>query len=157
MNTTRRSCKSVLPSSPTVLRLKVGGSSKVEAGEKKDSYDNALNATVEEGILPGGGVALPKASLALSTGSSSGNDMPSPSSNAISTVNFDQELGVSLIRRARSQPTRTVLTSVGEKASVVIGTLLNWHGGAHQSVWGLGALSKRAYMRLFFFLFSLCF
>ncbi|KAL7411889.1 chaperonin Cpn60/TCP-1 family [Mrakia frigida] len=65
-----------------VAVIRVGGASEVEVGEKKDRYDDALNATraaVEEGVLPGGGVALVKASLAL-------NDVPFD--------NFDQSLGV---------------------------------------------------------------
>jgi chaperonin GroEL len=55
-----------------VAVIRVGGGSEVEVGEKKDRYDNALDATcaaVEEGILPGGGIALLKVSLALSTNS----------------------------------------------------------------------------------------
>lgn len=65
-----------------VAVIRVGGSSEVEVGEKKDRYDDALNATraaVEEGVLPGGGVALVKASLAL---------------NNVPFDNFDQSLGV---------------------------------------------------------------
>src|SRR5277367_2460302 len=73
-----------------VAVIKVGGASEVEVGEKKDRYDDALNATraaVEEGILPGGGTALLKASLALAS-------LASPESS----LNFDQRLGVSIIR-----------------------------------------------------------
>ena len=88
-----------------VAVVKVGGSSEVEVGEKKDRYDDALNAThaaVEEGILPGGGVALLKASLQLATnspGSSSSASSPvSPDAKVIPTANFDQELGVAIIR-----------------------------------------------------------
>ncbi|KAF5381320.1 hypothetical protein D9615_008438 [Tricholomella constricta] len=65
-----------------VAVIKVGGASEVEVGEKKDRYDDALNATraaVEEGILPGGGVALLKASLMLAT-TSPGSGAGSPSS-----------------------------------------------------------------------------
>ena len=81
--------------------IKVGGSSEVEVGEKKDRYEDALNAThaaVEEGILPGGGVALLKASLQLATnspGSSSTTSSPtSPDAKPIPTINFNQELAV---------------------------------------------------------------
>jgi TCP-1/cpn60 chaperonin family len=90
-----------------VAVIKVGGSSEVEVGEKKDQYEDALNATraaVEEGILPGGGVALLKASLQLATnspGSSSTASSPvSPDAKIIPAVNFDQELGAAIIRRA---------------------------------------------------------
>ena len=81
-----------------------GGSSEVEVAEKKDRYDDALNATraaVEEGILPGGGVALLKASLQPTTaspGSASGSASSpvAPDAKPIATANFDQELGISI-------------------------------------------------------------
>jgi chaperonin GroEL (HSP60 family) len=66
--------------SGSVAIIKVGGSSEVEVGEKKNRTDNALNATraaVEGGILPGGGVALLEASLALSTNSPRTSNLPS--------------------------------------------------------------------------------
>jgi len=69
-----------------VAVIKVGGSSEVEVGEKKDRYDDALNATraaVEEGIVPGGGTALLKASAHL---------------ESLQVDNFDQKLGVTIIR-----------------------------------------------------------
>jgi len=97
-----------------VAVIKVGGSSEVEVGEKKDRYDDALNATraaVEEGILPGGGVALLKASLALT-------------SESVKTANFDQSLGVSIIRKALTKPARMIVENAGEEGSVVVGTLL---------------------------------
>jgi chaperonin GroEL len=90
-----------------VAVIKVGGSSEVEVGEKKDRSEDALNATraaVEEGILPGGGVAPLNASLQLATnspGSSSTTSSPtSPDAKPIPTINFDQELGVAILRRA---------------------------------------------------------
>ncbi|CAL1713840.1 unnamed protein product [Somion occarium] len=96
-----------------VAVIKVGGSSEVEVGEKKDRYDDALNATraaVEEGILPGGGVALLKASLALSSNAPGSNSKPSnPDVKPIQTANFDQDLGVSIIKRALTHPARTIL------------------------------------------------
>jgi chaperonin GroEL len=97
-----------------VAVIKVGGSSEVEVGEKKDRYDDALNATraaVEEGILPGGGVALLKASLALTP-------------ETVKTSNFDQSLGVSIIRKALTKPARMIVENAGEEGSVVVGTLL---------------------------------
>lgn len=114
-----------------VAVIKVGGSSEVEVGEKKDRYDDALNATraaVEEGILPGGGVALLKASLALSTDSSS--------PTYIKTTNFDQSLGVSIIRKALTRPARMIVENAGEEGSVVVGTLLEKYGSEEK--FGMG-------------------
>jgi len=99
-----------------VAVIKVGGSSEVEVGEKKDRFDDALNATraaVEEGIVPGGGVALLKASLALKD---------------VKTANFDQQLGVSIIRAALNKPARTIVENAGEEGSVVVGQLLEKYG-----------------------------
>jgi chaperonin GroEL len=95
-----------------VAVIRVGGSSEVEVGEKKDRYDDALNATraaVEEGIVPGGGTALLKATQAL---------------EALKPANFDQQLGVSIIRAALSRPTRQIVENAGEEGSVVVGRLL---------------------------------
>ncbi|KAF9064446.1 chaperonin Cpn60/TCP-1 family [Rhodocollybia butyracea] len=134
-----------------VAVIKVGGSSEVEVGEKKDRYDDALNATraaVEEGILPGGGVALLKASLMLSTTSPSPTSSASPvSPNAIPipTANFDQDLGVSIIRRAISVPSRAILNNAGEESSVIVGTLLSTYGAPDKFAWGYDA-SKGEYV-----------
>jgi len=98
-----------------VAVIKVGGSSEVEVGEKKDRYDDALNATraaVEEGIVPGGGVALLKASLSL---------------KEIKTDNFDQQLGVSIIREALARPMRVIAENAGKEGGVIIGQLLEKH------------------------------
>ncbi len=95
-----------------VAVIKVGGSSEVEVGEKKDRYDDALNATraaVESGVLPGGGVALLKASLSL---------------NEVATANFDQQLGLSMLKAALTRPARTIVENAGEEGSVVVGRLL---------------------------------
>mgnify|MGYP001759214285 FL=1 len=95
-----------------VAVIRVGGSSEVEVGEKKDRYDDALCATraaVEEGIVPGGGVALLKASKAL---------------DVIQTSNFDQQLGVSIIKAALTRPARQIVENAGEEGSVVVGKLL---------------------------------
>ncbi|KAI0759524.1 chaperonin GroL [Trametes elegans] len=127
-----------------VAVIKVGGSSEVEVGEKKDRYDDALNATraaVEEGILPGGGVALLKASLALTSASQAGqpSQPASPDAKPIPTANFDQDLGVSIIKRALTQPSRTILKNAGEEASVIVGTLQNSYGTADKFAWGYDA------------------
>jgi chaperonin GroEL len=85
-----------------VTVIKVGGSSKVEVGEKKNRYDDILNATratAEEGILPGG-VALLKASLVLATNSPGSAILPTDAdAKPVPTANFDQDLGVTIIRR----------------------------------------------------------
>jgi len=114
-----------------VAVLKVGGSSEVEVGEKKDRYDDALNATraaVEEGILPGGGTALLKASLALA-----------PMTSTDSPLNFDQRLGVSIIRSALLRPAKTIVENSGEEGSVVVGHLLEKYSGEKQFGWGYDA------------------
>lgn len=100
-----------------VAVIRVGGSSEVEVGEKKDRFDDALNATraaVEEGILPGGGTALLKASLIL---------------KELKGANFDQDLGISIIRNAITRPARTIVENAGEEGSVVVGNLLEKYGG----------------------------
>ncbi|KAI9031902.1 hsp60-like protein [Phycomyces nitens] len=95
-----------------VAVIKVGGSSEVEVGEKKDRFDDALCATraaVEEGIVPGGGVALLKAAKVLDN---------------LKGANFDQQLGISIIRQAIQTPCRTIVDNAGGEGSVVAGKLL---------------------------------
>jgi chaperonin GroEL len=114
-----------------VAVIKVGGSSEVEVAEKKDRYEDALNATraaVEEGILPGGGTALLKASLSLSS-----------LTTTDSLLNFDQRLGVSIIRAALLRPTRTIVENAGEEGSVIVGQLLEKYAGEGQFQWGYDA------------------
>lgn len=95
-----------------VAVIRVGGSSEVEVGEKKDRFVDALNATraaVEEGILPGGGTALLKASK-----------------NALSNIkvnNFDQQLGVNIVKSAITKPARHIVENAGGEGSVVVGKL----------------------------------
>jgi len=116
-----------------VAVIKVGGSSEVEVGEKKDRFDDALNATraaVEEGIVPGGGVALLKASLALKN---------------LKMANFDQDLGVSIIRQSLTKPTRTIVENAGEEGSVIVGTLLEKY--ADKFEWGFDA-AKGEYVNM---------
>jgi len=137
-----------------VAVIRVGGSSEVEVSEKKDRYDDALNATraaVEEGILPGGGVALLKASLTLTSStpgavnpSSNSNTPANPDVKPIQTANFDQDLGVSIIRRALLRPTRTILNNAGEESSVIIGALSSQYGTPDKFAWGYDA-SKGEY------------
>lgn len=88
-----------------VAVIRVGGSSEVEVGEKKDRFDDALNATraaVEEGVVPGGGVALLKAGQTLSQ---------------MQGANFDQNLGITIIRKALERPARTIIENAGEECA----------------------------------------
>ena len=99
-----------------VAVIKVGGASEVEVGEKKDRYDDALNATraaVEEGILPGGGTALLKASRILKD---------------VKVDNFDQKLGVDIIRKAISRPAKKIIENAGEEGSVIVGKIIDEYG-----------------------------
>lgn len=87
-----------------VAVIKVGGASEIEVGEKKDRFVDALNATraaVEEGILPGGGTALLKASRILDN---------------VKTENFDQKLGVNIIKTACSSPSAPSLRTPAARA-----------------------------------------
>jgi chaperonin GroEL len=96
-----------------VAVIKVGGSSEVEVGEKKDRYDDALNATraaVQEGILPGGGTALIKASRVLDA----------VKENA---ANFDQKLGVEIIKKAIIKPATRIIENAGEEGAVIVGKI----------------------------------
>lgn len=96
-----------------VAVVKVGGTSEVEVSEKKDRYDDALNATraaVEEGILPGGGTAFIKASRIL-------DDIKSDA------VNFDQKLGVDIIKSAITKPARRIIENAGEEGAVIVGKI----------------------------------
>jgi chaperonin GroEL len=102
-----------------VAVIRVGGATEVEVKEKKDRVDDALHATraaVEEGILPGGGVALLRALKAL---------------DSVKTANADQKAGVDIVRRAIQVPARQIVQNAGEDGSLVVGKLLenasyNW-------------------------------
>ncbi len=95
-----------------VAVIKVGGATEVEVKERKDRVDDALNATraaVEEGIVPGGGVALLYATKAIAK---------------IEGENADQDAGVAIIRRALQAPLRQIVENAGEEGSVIVGKLL---------------------------------
>jgi chaperonin GroEL len=95
-----------------VAVIRVGGSTEVEVKERKDRVDDALNATraaVEEGIVPGGGVALLKASKIL---------------DGFKGDNDDQEAGVAIIRRALQAPIRQISENAGVEGSIVVGKVL---------------------------------
>lgn len=100
-----------------VAVIKVGGASEIEVSEKKDRVVDALNATraaVEEGILPGGGTALLKAAA-------KGLTQVKPS-------NFDQQLGVSIIKSAITRPAKTIVENAGMEGSVIVGKLMDDFG-----------------------------
>jgi chaperonin GroEL len=91
-----------------VAVIKVGGSSEIEVKERKDRVDDALNATraaVEEGIVPGGGVALLWASRSIEA--KGGNE--------------DQEAGINIVRRALQAPIRQIAENAGVEGSIVVG------------------------------------
>jgi chaperonin GroEL len=95
-----------------VAVIRVGGATEVEVKERKDRVDDALHATraaVEEGILPGGGVALLRASEAL---------------KKIRTQNDDQKTGVDIVRKAIQMPARQIALNAGEDGSIVVGKIL---------------------------------
>ena len=101
-----------------VAVLNIGGATEVEVKEKKDRVDDALNATraaVEEGIVPGGGVALLYAAKAL---------------GKIEGENNDQSVGVSIVRRALEAPVRQIAENAGVDGAVVAGKLLEGKGGS---------------------------
>ncbi|PHH71713.1 hypothetical protein CDD80_5051 [Ophiocordyceps camponoti-rufipedis] len=100
-----------------VAVIKVGGSSEVEVSEKKDRFVDALNATraaVEEGILPGGGTALLKAS--------------SQALGSVKAANFDQQLGITIVKNAIVRPARTIIENAGLEGAVIVGKLSDEHG-----------------------------
>ena len=95
-----------------VAVIRVGGATEVEVKEKKDRVDDALNATraaVEEGVSPGGGVALLRAIAAL---------------DSVATANADQKTGVEIVRRAIQAPARQIVDNAGGDGAVVVGKLL---------------------------------
>src|SRR5687767_15582059 len=92
-----------------VAVIRVGGATEVEVKERKDRVDDAMNATraaVEEGIVPGGGVALLYAGKALSS---------------LKSQNDDQRFGIDLVRKAIQAPARQIAENAGADGSVVVG------------------------------------
>jgi len=95
-----------------VAVIRVGGATEVEVKERKDRVDDAMHATraaVEEGILPGGGVALLRAVEAL---------------KRVKTTNEDQKHGVEIVKKAITWPARQIAINSGEDGSVVVGKIL---------------------------------
>jgi len=95
-----------------VAVIRVGGASEIEVKERKDRVDDAMHATraaVEEGILPGGGVALLRATRVL---------------EKLKVQNDDQKVGVEIVRKAISAPARQIALNAGEDGSVIVGKIL---------------------------------
>jgi len=119
-----------------VAVIKVGGSSEVEVGEKKDRFVDALNATraaVEEGIVPGGGTALLKSSKNLAD---------------LKAENFDQQLGVDIIKKAIMAPCKTIVDNAGGEGAVVAGRLLESYmaGDSESSSFNWGKKKKNEFI-----------
>jgi len=96
-----------------VAVIRVGGATEVEVKEKKDRVDDATHATraaVEEGIVPGGGVALLYAAKAL---------------EGLTPENSDQKVGIDIVKRALQSPVRQVAENAGDDGSIVVGKLLD--------------------------------
>jgi chaperonin GroEL len=96
-----------------VAVIRVGGATEIEVKERKDRVDDAMHATraaVEEGILPGGGVALLRAAKALSR---------------LRTQNDDQKTGIEIVRKAIAWPARQIAINSGEDGAVVVGKILD--------------------------------
>jgi chaperonin GroEL len=96
-----------------VAVIRVGGATELEVKEKKDRIDDALNATraaVEEGIVPGGGVALLRAKSALA---------------GLTDENADVAAGISIVRRALEAPIRQIADNAGVEGSIVVGKLVD--------------------------------
>ncbi|HET7020765.1 MAG TPA: chaperonin GroEL [Xanthobacteraceae bacterium] len=95
-----------------VAVIRVGGATEVEVKERKDRVDDAMHATraaVEEGILPGGGVALLRASEVL---------------KKVRAQNDDQKTGIEIVRKALSWPARQIAINAGEDGAVIVGKIL---------------------------------
>jgi chaperonin GroEL len=95
-----------------VAIIRVGGATEVEVKEKKDRVEDALNATraaVEEGVLPGGGVALLRSIKAL---------------DGVAVSNADQKTGVDIVRKAIQTPARQIVDNAGADGAVVVGKLI---------------------------------
>lgn len=106
-----------------VAVIRVGGATEIEVKERKDRVDDAMHATraaVEEGILPGGGVALLRATEAL---------------KRVKVANEDQKHGVDIVRKAIQTPARQIATNAGEDGSVIVGKILE----KDQYNWGFDA------------------
>lgn len=127
-----------------VAILYIGAATEVEMKEKKDRVDDALHATraaVEEGIIPGGGVALVRASEAL---------------DALKGDNEDQNIGINIIRTAIEAPLRTIVSNAGGEGSVVINKVregkddygFNARDGKYENFFAAGIIDPTKVTRL---------
>src|SRR5262244_1228434 len=101
-----------------VAIIKVGGSTEVEVKERKDRVDDALHSTraaVEEGVVPGGGVALLRAAQAIT----------------VKGENEDQNAGINIVKRALQSPIRQIAENAGVEGSIVVGKVLDRQGAAY--------------------------
>ncbi|MEO4041832.1 chaperonin GroEL [Hoeflea sp. CAU 1731] len=99
-----------------VAVIRVGGATEIEVKEKKDRVDDAMHATraaVEEGVLPGGGIALLRAAAKL---------------EALEGDNDDQKVGINIVRRAIQWPARQIAINAGSDGSVIVGKVLERDG-----------------------------
>ena len=99
-----------------VAVIKVGATTEVEMKEKKDRVDDALHATraaVEEGVVPGGGVALIRVASSL---------------KKLKGDNHDQDIGINIARRAMEEPMRQIVSNAGDEASVVVNKVAEGKG-----------------------------
>ena len=127
-----------------VAVIRVGGATEVEVKERKDRVDDAMHATraaVEEGILPGGGVALLRALKTL---------------EALKPAQADQKAGVDIVRRAIQVPLRQIVENAGEDGSLVVGKILerstyNWGfnaaTGEYEDLVGAGVIDPAKVVR----------
>jgi chaperonin GroEL len=106
-----------------VAIIRVGGATEIEVKERKDRVDDAVHATkaaVEEGIVPGGGLALLFSAKAL---------------DGINVKNRDQKVGIAIVRKALEAPTRQIAENAGSEGSVVVGKIRE----KNQEQWGFDA------------------
>jgi len=106
-----------------VAVIRVGGSTEVEVKERKDRVDDAMHATkaaVEEGVVPGGGVALLRAARSL---------------EGLNHENDDQRLGIEIVRKALQAPARQIAENAGVDGSIVVGKLTD----SRDAGWGYDA------------------
>jgi chaperonin GroEL len=127
-----------------VAVIRVGGATEIEVKERKDRVDDAMHATkaaVEEGVLPGGGVALLRAARALT---------------AIQVDNDDQKTGIEIVRRAIQAPARQIALNAGEDGSVIVGKILesadyafgfNAQSGEYGDMYALGIIDPAKVVR----------
>jgi chaperonin GroEL len=95
-----------------VAVIRVGGATEIEVKEKKDRVDDALNATraaVEEGVVPGGGVALLRAKAAVAK---------------LKSENADEQAGINIVLKALESPIRQIVENAGGEGSIVVGKVL---------------------------------